>query len=168
MNKIGTFLIIMVMAAIVITGAGCKRSGQSNFPEWLNDFPPEDVLWGIGSAKEGSPSMSMFTAEARARAEIARQLNANVVMTYSIYDDSSKPVLKEAVQETNTDISGARIIKRWEASDGTWWVLLEYRKPSTSILDNEQAALSQFRAQQALNILEAQLAKPENSLSVDE
>jgi hypothetical protein len=70
------------------------------------------------------------------------------------------------------DVSGARPIKRWEAPDGTWWYLVEMRKSdaksaAASILGNQEAAFAEFKAQQALQMLDAQLAKNEKPLQVD-
>jgi hypothetical protein len=75
-------------------------------------------------------------------------------------------------QITNMDVSGARPIKRWQAQDGTWWYLVEMKKSDaknqvSSILRNEEAAFAQFKAQQALDMLDAQLAKSERPVQVD-
>ncbi|MDR0503949.1 MAG: hypothetical protein LBH16_11580, partial [Treponema sp.] len=75
-------------------------------------------------------------------------------------------------QITNMDVSGARPIKRWQAPDGTWWYLVEYKKSDArssvaSVLGNQEAAFAQFKAQQALDMLDAQLSKSEKPLSVD-
>ena len=161
--------------------APASAAGPVNMPEWLNDFPPEDVLWGIGIAKQSSPSMSMTTAEARARVAIARQLNTKVQAMFTDYNldagnvgNQANSSLQEDVsrQITNMDVSGARPIKRWQAPDGTWWYLVEFKKSDAkkavaSILGNEEAAFAQFKAQQALQMLDAQLAKNEKPVQVD-
>jgi len=36
-------------------------------------MPPTDVIWGIGTTKQSSPSMTMTTADARAKTAVARQ-----------------------------------------------------------------------------------------------
>jgi len=179
------FCSILVVLSLVFMTAACASSGGSrgptNTPEWLNDFPPEDVLWGIGIAKQSSPSMSMTTAEARARTAIARQLNTKVQAMFTDYNldagnvnSQANSSLQEDVsrQITNMDVSGARPIKRWEAPDGTWWFLVEFKKSDAkasvaSILGNQEAAFAQFKAQQALDMLDAQLAKQEKGFQVD-
>ena len=151
------------------------RSGNS--PEWLNDFPPEDAIWGIGIAKQTSPAMSMTTAEARARVSVARQLDAKVQAMFTDYmmDAGNSAALSgTSMQEdvsrqvTNMNVSGARPIKRWEAPDGTWWFLVEFKKSDaksqlSTIINNQEAQFAQFKAQQALQMLDAQLAKNENA-----
>jgi hypothetical protein len=178
------FAVIMIATLVIACGSTAPATADKpiNSPEWLNDFPPEDVLWGIGIAKQSSPSMSMTTAEARARVSIARQLNTKVQAMFTDYNldagnvrNQANASLQEDVsrQVTNMDVSGARPIKRWQSSDGTWWYLVEMRKADaknqmTSILGNEQASFAQFKTQQALQMLDAQLAKNEKPLQVSE
>ena len=178
---------ILLVLSLVLVMAACGSSpkststGPTTTPEWLNDFPPEDVIWGIGIAKQSSASMSMTTAEARARVAIARQLSTKVQAMFTDYNldagnvnNQANASLQEDVsrQITNMDVSGARPIKRWEAPDGTWWFLVEMKKSDAkatvaSILGNEEAAFAQFKAQQALQMLDAQLAKNEKVLQVN-
>jgi len=179
---------ILVVVSLVFMAAACgsssaatKPTGPTNTPEWLNEFPPEDVIWGIGTAKQSSPTMSMTTAEARARTAIARQLSTKVQAMFTDYNLDAGNVnaqanssLQEDVsrQVTNMDVSGARPIKRWEAPDGTWWFLVEFKKSDarntvSSILGNQEAAFAQFKAQQALDMLDTQLAKQEKGYQVD-
>ena len=180
---------ILVVVAVVFMAAACKSApptstttGPTTTPEWLNDIPPEDVLWGIGTAKQSSPSMSMTTAESRARVAIARQLQTKVQAMFTDYNLDAGNVSAQAnasLQEdvsrqiTNMDVSGARPIKRWEAPDGTWWFLVEFKKSDAknavaSILRNEQAAFAQFKAQQALDMMDYQLEKNERGYYYDD
>jgi hypothetical protein len=180
---------ILLVLSLLFMAASCASkpasssatTGPTNTPEWLNDFPPEDVLWGIGIAKQSSTQMSMTTAEARARVAIARQLQTKVQAMFTDYnldagnvDNQANASLQEDVsrQITNIDVSGARPVKRWEAPDGTWWYLVEYKKSDArtsvaSILGNEEAAFAQFKAQQALQYMDAQLAKNEKPVQVN-
>jgi hypothetical protein len=178
-------LSILVVLTLIFMVVGCASkpaaSGPTTTPEWLNDFPPEDVLWGIGVAKQSSPSMSMTTAEARARVAIARQLNTKVQAMFTDYNLDAGNVASQAnvsLQEdvsrqiTNMDVSGARPIKRWEAPDGSWWYLVELSKSdaknaAANILYNQEAAFAEFKAKQALDMLDAQLAKNEKPVQVN-
>jgi len=180
-------IVILLVVSLAFMAAACGSSptstttGPTTTPEWINDFPPEDVLWGIGTAKQSSPTMSMTTAEARARTAIARQLSTKVQAMFTDYNLDAGNVnaqanasLQEDVsrQITNMDVSGARPIKRWEAPDGTWWFLVEFKKSDAkntvaSILGNQEAAFAQFKAQQALDMLDSQLAKQEKGYQVD-
>jgi len=180
-----TGLIIMVFALVIGLG-GCKSKppaagAASDVPPWLNDLPGDDALWGIGSAKQTSPQASMTTAENRARTSLARQLNVKVQNMFTDYNldagnvkNQANTSLQEDVtrQITNMDVSGARTIQRWQGKDGTWWFLVEMKKADAkkqmaSILGNEEAAFAQFKAQQALQMLDAQLAKKDKVIMVD-
>jgi len=180
------FSLILLILAVGFALAGCASKkpslgSASDVPPWLNDFPSDDVIWGIGSAKQSSESMSMTTAEARARTAIARQLETKVQAMFTDYNldagnvkNQANTSLQENVsrQITNVDISGAKPIQRWKGKDGTWWCLVELKKSDakekvSSILKNEEAAYAQFKAQQALQMMDAQLAKKEKPLLVD-
>jgi len=153
----------------------------TDIPPWLNDAPPEDALWGIGSAKQSTQSMSMTTAEARARVAIARQLQTKVQAMFTDYNldagnakNQANTSLQEDVsrQITNMDVTGASVIQRWQGKDGTWWFLVSMKKSDAkkqvaSILGNEEAAFAQFKAQQALQMMDAQLAKQNKPLVID-
>ena len=178
--------LILTALSLVLLMAGCPTTNPSavgplSSPEWINDFPPDEVIWGIGIAKQSTDSMSRTTAEARARVAVARQLNTKVQAMFTDYNldagnvgSQASTSLQEDVsrQITNVDISGARPIKSWRSPDGTWWFLVEYKKSdaknaAASILRNEEAAFAQFKAQQALNMLDSQLAKNEKPLQVN-
>jgi len=181
-----TCLILLILAiGFALVGCATKKTSSpgaaTDVPPWLNDFPPEDAIWGIGSAKQSSVSMSMTTAEARARTAIARQLSTKVQAMFTDYNldagnvrNQASTSLQEDVsrQLTNMDVSGARPIQRWQGKDGTWWFLVEMKKADAkkqvaSILGNEEAAYAQFKAQQALQMMDAQLAKQNKPLVVD-
>jgi len=183
MRKISLILLILAVG-FALAGCASKKpslGSASDVPPWLNDFPPDDVIWGIGSAKQSSESMSMTTAEARARTAIARQLETKVQAMFTDYNldagnvrNQANTSLQEDVsrQITNVDISGAKPIKRWKGKDGTWWYLVEMKKSDakekvSSILRNEEAAYAQFKTQQALQMLDTQLSKNEKPLQIN-
>jgi hypothetical protein len=188
MKKACSILLVLSLVFVVMAcgsspapAGGAPAAGPVNSPDWLNDFPPEDAIWGIGIAKQSSASMSMTTAEARARTAIARQLNTKVQAMFTDYNldagtagSQANASMQEDVsrQITNMDVSGARPIKRWQAPDGTWWYLVEFKKSDAKnavagILGNEQAQYAQFKASQALQMLDAQLAKNDKPQQVD-
>jgi hypothetical protein len=181
MRKTCSILLVVLLGFMAAACASAPTAGATATPAWLNDFPPEDVLWGIGIAKQSSPSMSMTTAEARARVAVARQLSTRVQAMFTDYNldagnvnNQANSSLQEDVsrQITNMDVSGARPIQRWQGPDGTWWYLVEMKKSDaknqvSSILGNEEAAFAEFKAKQALDMLDKQLAKSEKPLQVD-
>jgi hypothetical protein len=179
---------IGVMAlAVVLLAASCGgtpatqgRIEDPNMPEWLNDFAPEDAIWGIGSARQSSDSMSMITAEARARTGVARQLNAKVDAMFTDYLRDAGTVgsqtalsLQENVSReiSSMQLNGARPIKRWKAPDGTWWYLVEYkisdaREAIAPMFTSEESRYAEFKADEALRLLDDQLAKREKPVQV--
>ena len=184
------FSILLVLSLVVMVVACASKpapaapapvSVQVNSPAWINDFPPEDVLWGIGIAKMADPAMGMMTAEERGRVAIARQLNSKVQAMFTDYNlaagsagNQATASMQESVSRsvTNMDVSGARPIKREQMPDGTWWYLVEMKKADAksqvaNILGNQEAAFAQFKAQQALDMLDAQLSKQESPARVD-
>jgi hypothetical protein len=179
---------ILLVLALVFMAAACKSTpptstttGPTATPDWLNDVAPEDVIWGIGIARQSSASMSMTTAEARARVAVARLLNTKVQAMFTDYNldagnvnNQANTSLQEDVsrQITNMNVSGARVIKRWQAPDGTWWFLVEMKKSDAmteiaSIMGNQEALYAQFKAQQALAIMDSLLAGSVPAVQVD-
>jgi hypothetical protein len=174
----------LMMIAIVLLAASCASAPAAqqdpNTPPWLNDFPPEDALWGIGSAKQSSSQLSMNTAEARARTSVARQLNTKVDAMFTDYMRDAGTVgsqtalsLQEDVsrQITSMQLNGARPIQRWQAPDGAWWYLVEYKISDAKaalapMFTSEEARYAEFKADEALRILDAQLARQEKPTPV--
>jgi len=183
MKKISLILLVLSLAFALMSCASKPPAAGSatDIPPWLNDVPPEDALWGIGSAKQSTQSMSMTTAEARARVAIARQLQTKVQAMFTDYNldagnakNQANTSLQEDVsrQITNMDVTGASVIQRWQGKDGTWWFLVSMKKSDAkkqvaSILGNEEAAFAQFKAQQALQMMDAQLAKQNKPVVID-
>ena len=181
MKKGFVSMFVFILAVIFASTVFSCASTPSNTPPWLNDFPPDNVLWGIGSARQSSMQLAWDTADGRARTSIARQLDTRVQAMFIDYNRDAGTAaaqastsLQESVSRLVTDInvSGARPIRRWEAPDGTWWFLLEYRKDHArdalaDILLNQQAQYAQFRAQEALRMLDAQLQRNERALVVN-
>jgi len=91
--------------------------------------------------------------------------NAKNQANTSLQEDVSRQI-------TNMDVSGASVIQRWQGKDGTWWFLVSMKKADAkkqvaSILGNEEAAYAQFKTQQALQMMDAQLAKQNKAVVVD-
>jgi hypothetical protein len=181
MKKLFLVPVAALMAAMLLD-CGSSPDPAPTTPEWLNDFAPEDVLWGIGSARQSSDALSMSTAEARARTGLARQLNTRVEAMFTDYmrdagtvDSQTALSLQEDVsrQITSMQLNGARPIQRWKAPDNTWWYLVEYKisdakAAMSAVFDSEAARYTEFKAEEALRMLDAQLAKNEKPVPVSE
>jgi hypothetical protein len=173
-------LAVVLVCLLAVLFAACSSTSQArttiqdpNTPEWLNDFPPEDTLWGIGTAKQSSENMSMTMAESRARQNIAFQLRAEVQAMITDYardagttNNQASLELAETVgrQLTQTTLVGVSPLQRWKAADGTWWYLVQLKKADAAqaaagIIDNEAARYAEFKAMESLKMMDAQLAK---------
>jgi GH24 family phage-related lysozyme (muramidase) len=170
-------LALLCLAALFVAcasapGASGSSGGRGDTPEWLNEFPPEDAMWGIGAAKQSTESLSMTMAEARARQSIAQQLStrARGMITDFARDagsgaSQSSTQLAEAVsrQLTEAELTGATPIRRWKGPDGTWWYLVQYpkaeaAKTAAGVVDTEAARYAEFKAMDALRMMDAELA----------
>ncbi|GBU28592.1 hypothetical protein R84B8_02152 [Treponema sp. R8-4-B8] len=183
MKKISLILLVLSLAFTLMSCASKPPAAgaASDVPPWLNDLPPADAIWGIGTAKQSSTSASLNAAESRARVAVGRQIQTKVQAMFTDYNldaGNAKNQASSSLQEdvsrqiTNIDVSGARPIQRWKGKDGAWWILVEVKKADVkkqvaSILGNEEAAFAQFKAQQALQMMDAQLDKKDKAVVVD-
>jgi hypothetical protein len=170
-------VLVLCLAALAVSCASTAETpassgaGQGELPPWINELPPEDVLWGIGAAKQSTENFSMDLAEARGRQSIARQLDtlARGMITDFARDagsgaSQSSVQLAEAVtrQLTEARLVGASPIKRWKGPDGTWWFLVQYSKSEAAkatadLVDTEAARYAEFKALEALKLMNAEL-----------
>jgi hypothetical protein len=72
---------------------------------------------------------------------------------------------------TSMQLNGARPIKRWKAPDGAWWYLVEYKISDAKaalapMFASEEARYAEFKAEEALRMLDDQLAKREKPVQV--
>ncbi|MDR2078180.1 MAG: LPP20 family lipoprotein [Treponema sp.] len=172
----------VTMLALNCKGAPSAHVQDPNSPPWLSDFPPDGIIWGIGSAKQSSDEFSRTTAEVRARTSVARQIGAKVDAMFTDYmrdagtvDSPAALSLQESVsrQVTSLQINGARPIRRWKAPDGTWWYMVEYNAADAKtalapVFTSEEARYAEFKAEEALRMMDAQLSKNEKPIPVFE
>jgi hypothetical protein len=76
-------------------------------------------------------------------------------------------------QITSMQLNGARPIQRWQAPDSTWWYLVEYkisdaRAALAPMFTSEEARYAEFKTEEALRMLDDQLAKKEKPVAVFE
>lgn len=140
---------------------------------YLNPPVADDLLYGVGSAKMSSVDMSRKMAIARARDDIAFQINATIKAAITDYaqeagaDDNEKQIIEfvETVsrQIASTTLSGTRTMELYPADDKTIYALVVY--PIADLADdvtrefqrNEDAAFAEFKAQEALKKLNEEL-----------
>lgn len=194
MKKLGIVLLAVLVAASII---GCAsgpapeaeaKPADSNLPDYVLNPPlATDAIYGVGYAKQSSLPLAIKVAEANARADIAAQLEATIQAAVISYaqeagvDDNTQVIsFAESItrQITDTTLSGAMTKNRTPMDDGGVWVLMVYGKDSLiesfeevaeEFERNEDAAFAEFKAAQALEKLDYQLANnPSKSTPVTE
>jgi hypothetical protein len=172
----------LTMLALSCKSAPAAQQEDANTPPWFNEFPPEGFIWGIGSARQSSEEMSRTTAETRARTSVARQLGTKVDAMFTDYmrdagtvDSQTALSLQENVsrQVTSLQLNGVQPNARWKAPDGTYWYRVEYKISDAktalaSVFTSEEARYAEFKAQEALRLLDTQLSKNEKPVPVFE
>jgi hypothetical protein len=125
-------MFFMALFCLSVMGTVTQVYGQTNTtPSWIKDFPPDDELWGIGTAKLVNSRNSRDLAELRARVAIVRQLYSRV--TERAHDDEFNTLywffMDYISIEASFEIMNAtRVLRTWEAPDGTSWCLVALHK----------------------------------------
>jgi len=178
-------LLSILVLALTFFAFGCATQAPApvgiadpTFPPWINDMPPEDALWGIGVADNVQVTMRMTMADHRARQDIARQLNTvahGMVIDYAREAGGITDTAVVQFQETiSRQVSEATLVgvvrdEQWMAPDGrTLWMRVRMNKADAAraaadeiarAVDSDAAAFAQWRAMDALNRMDEQLAR---------
>ena len=145
-----------------------------NIPDFvLNPPVQEDAIFGIGSARLSSINQALIIAEERARQSLAFQLQANVQAMIVDYTRAAKiertPTSLEFAetigrQVSTITLSGALPVRRQRTPDGTFWVLVSYRKADAAkilagIIEQEASRYAEFKALDAHKMMDQQLMR---------
>jgi len=170
--------VIPAMAIVLMLVSGCasksELTGDPNIPDFVT-VPPisDEYIFGVGSAKfSNNTSQSMQAADARARADLATKINTEVqsmIIDYSriaglegsqtanltFYENVSRQI-------SNATLRGVEIVKRVRTKDGTYWTLIQISKKNVAedtaqIIENEASRYAEFKAMEALKMMEQQL-----------
>ena len=171
-------IIVSALLALILL-AGCATGGgepkeRRDLPEWfLNPPVSEDAIYGLGMAKMSSDSLSRDTAIARARKDVALQVSTRVQSMLTDYaqeagvDGNTQVIsLVESItkQVADVELKNAVTEKVYAAMDGNWFAMVSYPKANFTeevagiFSRNEDAAFAEFKADEALKMLEASLA----------
>jgi PBP1b-binding outer membrane lipoprotein LpoB len=179
MKKTGIVLSILFAAVILASCASAPATMVEEPPErrdlpqfFLNPPVYEDQIVGLGMAKMSSDSISRQTAVARARTDIAFQMDTRVESMLTDYfqeagsgDDTQAITFVESIskQITNIELKNAKTVEVYAATDGNWYAMVTYplRELVTEVANlferNETAAFAEFKADEALRRLDASL-----------
>ena len=185
--KKGFVLVLVLVAAFI--AFGCKSApaaapgvSDPTMPPWVNEQPPEDMLWGIGVSSNAQQQMRMTMADSGARADIARQLQTlaqGMVTDYSReaggINNTAAMQFQESVsrQIAQANLQGAVRDVMWTTPDGkTLWVRLKMNKADAAktaadqaqkAIESEASRYAEFKAMDALKMMEQQLDKNSTS-----
>jgi hypothetical protein len=124
---------------------------DGNIPEWLNDSPPENMLWGIGTGKLSNDNASCELAKFNAQANLCQQISGFWETSYTELDNpslSEKNLLDElnlyksefynllcskASEEASFELSELiKVERRTKTKDGIIWYLVSIQKNITN------------------------------------
>jgi hypothetical protein len=175
---------IMLMAALVFMGCASKPATVSDpdMPPWINEQPPEGILWGIGVSSNTQQNMRLTMADSAARQDLARQLQVlaqGMVTDYAReaggIDNTAAMQFQESVsrQIAQANLQGAVRDLVWTTSDKkTLWMRLKLSKEDAArtaaeqtqkAIESEAARYAEFKAMDALKMMDQQIEKNSTS-----
>ena len=174
-------IVSVLILVLIFSAIGCKSSGEKRMSKDPNiaSFavnPPTDegYIYGIGSASLASVSQSLQTSDARARTDIAFKLDVEVRAMINDYQRTAGTVTNHAAglefvenvsqQLTRANLRGVEVVKREQTADGAYWALARMSKADAAlaaaeILETEASRYAEFKAMEALKMMEYQLNK---------
>jgi len=166
-------LLALVLLAGCASGGGEKVKERRDLPDWfLNPPVSEDVIYGLGMAKMSSDSLSRDTAIARARKDVALQVSTRVQSMMTDYaqeagaEDNTQTInFVESItkQVADVELRNAVTEKVYASVDGNWFAMVSYPKGQFTedvakiFSRNEDAAFAEFKADQALKMLDSSI-----------
>jgi hypothetical protein len=183
MKKTVLLMILLIIFSIAFTGCSSTQKENTSYdiPYWLNNFQPDDVLWGIATAKMPSDSLSMTVSETRAKAVIIRLIDTIVQEALiDYYLETGNDINQENIslmenisqQIKNVDVTNILLIEHWKSPDDSWWCLVELKVLDAKaivadILKNQEAAFADFEAQTVIVIFDVKLDNEKNILDAE-
>jgi hypothetical protein len=180
-------LVMSFVLILALLAAGCgsapapaaapQPASNPNLPPWINDQPPEDVLWGVGVSRASNAGLRMDAATANARADIARQLKTLAETMVTTYQREAGGLnataalgFEESInrQVAQANLQGASRDQLWDAPDGNTWARVKMSKADLSkslaadlnkAVETEASRYAEFKADEALKLMDAELNK---------
>lgn len=162
--------IYALLAACASTQPGIDKRSIPAF--YLTPPTSKDTLYGVGSAKMATLDLSRSTALARARSDVAGQVDVSVKNALTDYaqqagegDNAQALQFVESVSRQIADVTlrGCRTDKVEVADDGSVYALVSYKIQNlldtarTRFSRNEAAAFAEFKADEALRRLNSEI-----------
>lgn len=161
-------ILILLALSLIVSCASTETDidavNEDGSPVWVTDVPESrKFIYGVGSAKLTNDNNSQNSADARARADLARKLQATIQEATVNYTNDAEGSLLNAyeqltMQMVNFTVQGIKVEQRWKAPDGTIWSLVSIEAKT---LDDQYA----LAANDYLNQLEAKKVETDNKLA---
>lgn len=172
------FFIVALFVSFTLQGCGSSRSGSTeespmkDIPEWFLNVPQaEDAIYGVGMAKKQNPSLARKAAIARARDEVASQVQVKVqsmlkdfMQESGVGENAQSLEFTQSVSKQVTDMSlqGSKVKEVYPAKDGTFYALVEYpleslRQSTLTEAQKQEALYNEFKAQQGFDALKEEI-----------
>ena len=175
-------VISVLIVILVIFSFGCKSKPETvsdpSMPPWINEQPPSGMLWGVGVSSNVQQQMRMTMSDSGARQDLARQLSVlcqGMVTDYSReaggINNTAAMQFQESVsrQIAQANLTGAVRDIVWTTKDGkTLWTRVKMSKDDAArsindsaqkAIDSEAARYAEFKAMDALKMMDFQLDK---------
>jgi len=174
-------LFAAVISLSLVMGCGTTNlTLGSTAPEWIDELPPAGTIYGIGQIKLQNEGLARDTATSRARRSVAEQLGTLVQGMLTDYareagtlNNSTSIQFIENVTRNivNINVVGASPNAQKRMPDGTWWVRVALDKNAaqsiaSDVIENEASRYAEFKAQEALRMLDFQLSQNQSRPTV--
>ncbi|PLX93223.1 MAG: hypothetical protein C0621_08150 [Desulfuromonas sp.] len=142
-QELWCWLLAALVLLLLAGGCSSKHKLVPGAPDWVNQgsgaFEDDGakVFYGVGVVRGiSSPSLSVQTADQRARADVGRQLETYISSLFKDYQSASTPTIggvaveEQHVEEslkaiTQVSVRGSRVIDHWrEPESGTVYSLV--------------------------------------------
>ena len=164
MRKTILILLAVLLLASCATETDIDELNADGSPIWTTIVPESSkYVYGVGRAKLSTEANSANSADANARADLARKLQSTIKEATANYTNDSEGSLLEAyeqitLQVVNFTMQGVKTEQRWSAPDGTVWTLVSLEAKS---LDDQYA----LAANDYMNQIEEKKAETEDRLA---
>ena len=171
MKRLGLILLAGIAVLLAVSCASGQVGGLPDFV--LNPPVATDAIYGVGYGKQSTFALSRTVAQTNARADIAKQVETTIQSAVTSYaqeagvdgDTQTIQFLETVTKEiTDQTLSGATPVRMEQDNDGGVWVLMQYPKQAlldaaeASFVRNEASAFAEFKADQAVDRLNRELA----------
>lgn len=181
-QMLGLATILILLAGLTLQECASSKGGSSessamkDVPEWFLTHPEaEDAIYGVGMAKKQNPTLARKAAIARARDDVASQVQVKVsgmikdfMQESGVGENAQALEFTQSVSKQVTDVSmeGSKVKEIYPANDGTIYALVEYplnslRQSTLSEAQKQEALYNEFKAQQGFEALEEAINKME-------